>query len=265
MPDPLEVCEAAARAAGGVLRSWIGKAAVSPKGPRDLVTEADLAAQAEVESIVLGAFPHHGFVGEESAPSADRAGAAAPRWIVDPLDGTTNYVKGYPAWCTSVALAEGDDLIVGTVYDPLRDECFTARRGGGAWLNGVRVAVNPTTRLEEAVVAVSFPPQVDASAPAVRDFLAVLPHALAMRRSGSTALNLAYIASGRLDAFWVRRIQPWDVAAGLLLVAEAGGVIGPFAGGPAFRLDRPTFVAAATTDLARELSGVLPPAEDGAA
>jgi myo-inositol-1(or 4)-monophosphatase len=264
MPEPLEVCEAAARAGGRVLREWMGRAAVTAKGPRDLVTEADLAAQAEIRRIVLGAFPDHGFVGEESDPGDPSAVPGAPRWIVDPLDGTTNYVKGYPAWCTSVALAAGEHLLAGAIYDPLRDECFTAGRGAGARLNGAAIRVGPTERLDDALVAVSFPAQVDAGAPAVRDFLAVLPHALAMRRSGSTALNLAAIASGRLDAFWVRRIHPWDVAAGLLLVEEAGGVVRPFAGGPPSTLDRPSFIAAATPRLADALAEVLPPADPAA-
>jgi myo-inositol-1(or 4)-monophosphatase len=259
MPDPLAICEAAARAGGSVLQDWVGRFAVSSKGPRDFVTEADVAAQAEVQRIVLGAFPDHGFVGEESAPGGATGGAGEYRWIVDPLDGTTNYVKGIPAYCTSVALARGDELVVGAIYDPLRDECFTARAGGGAWLNGRSIVAAPTATLSEAVVAVSFPAQVDGNSPAVQDFLAVVPHALAIRRSGSSAINLAYVACGRFDAFWVRSIKSWDVAAGLLLVREAGGCVGPFATGPDFVLDTPAFISASSPRLLDELQRILPP------
>ena len=182
--DQLEVCEAAARAGGRVLKEWLGKFAVSNKGPRDLVTEADLASQREIKRIVLGAFPDHGFIGEELLPDEslsvskavgvadgdDTTGPSGLRWIVDPLDGTTNYVHGYPAYCVSVALARGDDVLVGTIYDPVREECFTARAGGGAFLNGGRIAVTRTESLSDALVAVGFPPQVTADAPAVADF-----------------------------------------------------------------------------------------------
>ena len=259
MPDPLAICEAAARAGGSVLQDWVGRFAVSSKGPRDFVTEADVAAQAEVQRIVLGAFPDHGFVGEESAPGGATGAAGEYRWIVDPLDGTTNYVKGIPAYCTSVALARGDELVVGAIYDPVRDECFTARAGGGAWLNGRSIVAAPTATLSEAVVAVSFPAQVDGSSPAVQDFLAVVPHALAIRRSGSSAINLAYVACGRFDAFWVRSIKSWDVAAGLLLVREAGGCVGPFAAGPDLVLDTPAFISASSVRLLDELQRILPP------
>jgi myo-inositol-1(or 4)-monophosphatase len=259
MPDPLAVCEAAARAGGRVLQEWIGRFAVSTKGPKDYVTEADIAAQSEVRRIVLEAFPDHGFVGEESLPGERTAGEGDYRWIVDPLDGTTNYVRGIPAYCTSVALARGNELLVGAIHDPVRDECFTAQSGGGAFLNGRPIAAAGTVALHEAVMAVSFPAHVDEASPAVRDFLAVLPEALAIRRSGSTAINLAYVACGRFDGFWVRRIHSWDVAAGLLLVSEAGGATGPFEGGGAFVLDTPAFISAATPRLLAELQRVLPP------
>jgi len=264
-PDPLAVCEHAARAAGRVLSAWRGRFTTTAKGPRDLVTEADHAAQAEVRRIVLEAFPDHGFVGEEGQ------GAAAPppfgtvghsgsgvRWIVDPLDGTTNYVHGFPAYCVSIALADGDDLVVAAIYDPLRDECFTARRGGGAFLNGVAITAPRVRAADEAVAAVSFPAHVTPDAPAVRDFLAVLPHVQAIRRTGSTALNLAYVASGRMHAFWVRRICCWDVAAGVLIAREAGCAVGGFAGhGDEVDLDAPSIIAASTPELLATLRRLL--------
>jgi len=262
-PDQLEVCAAAARAGGRVLAGWRGRFGVSQKGRRDLVTEADIAAQREIRRIVLSAFPDHGFVGEESLPEAETP-AVAPgglRWIVDPLDGTTNYVHGFPAYCVSVALARGDEILVGAIYDPERDECFTARAGGGAFLDDRPIRTGAATDPDDALVAISFPPHVTADSGAVADFLAVVPHVHSVRRTGSTAINLAYIACGRLDAFWVRRIASWDVAAGLLLVAEAGGAVGPFAGGPPGPpvLDRPVFIAAATAGLLAELQQILPP------
>lgn len=262
MPDHLDVCEAAARAGGRVLGEWRGRFGVSKKSHRDLVTEADFAAQREIRRIVLGEFPGHGFIGEEALPEAAPAppGADGLRWIVDPLDGTSNYVHGFPAYCVSVALARGDEILVGAIYDPVRDECFTARAGGGATLNGRPIRAAATTEAIEALVAVSFPPHVSVDSHAVADFLAVVPHVHSVRRTGSTAINLAYLACGRLDAFWVRRIASWDVAAGLLLVAEAGGAVGPFAGGPQgpVALDHPAFIAAATPELLDALGRLLP-------
>jgi myo-inositol-1(or 4)-monophosphatase len=264
-PDPLVVCEAAARAGGRVLGEWVGKFAATVKGPRDLVTEADHAAQREIRKIVLESFPDHGFVGEEGDAGTPPVGpghrghsGAGVRWIVDPLDGTTNYVHGFPAYCVSIALADGDELLVATIFDPLRNECFTARRGGGAFLNGARIIAPRVTAPTEAVAAVSFPAQVSVDSPAVADFLAVIPHMQSIRRTGSTALNLAYVACGRLHAFWVRRICCWDAAAGMLIAREAGCAIGGFAGqGDAIPLDDPAFIAASTPELLATLRALL--------
>jgi myo-inositol-1(or 4)-monophosphatase len=263
IPDKaLEVCEAAARAGGRVLLDWVGRFGVSNKGPRDLVTEADLASQREIRRIVLGAFPDHGFIGEESLPehaadgqpgSQHAAGGPPLRWMVDPLDGTSNYVHGFPAWCVSIALARGDQILVGTVYDPVRDECFTAQFGAGAWLNGKPIRVSGCVLLSDALVALSFPLHVSPESVAVADFLAVVPHVHSARRTGSTAINLAWLACGRLDAFWVRRIACWDVAAGLLIFSEAGGCLGGFGEGAAslesVSLENPAFIAASTREL----------------
>jgi len=265
-PDALAVCEAAARAGGRVLLDWVGRFGVSNKGPRDLVTEADLASQREIRRIVLGAFPDHGFIGEESLPehaadgqSATHPAAGGPplRWMVDPLDGTSNYVHGFPAWCVSIALARGDEILVGTVYDPVRDECFTAQLGAGAFLNGKPIAVSGCVLLSDALVALSFPPHVSPESVAVTDFLAVVPHIHSARRTGSTAINLAWLACGRLDAFWVRKIACWDVAAGLLIFSEAGGCLGGFGEGAAslewVSLDNPAFIAACTPEVLADL------------
>jgi len=260
----LQVCEAAARAGGRVLLDWVGRFGVSNKGPRDLVTEADFASQREIRRIVMEAFPDHGFVGEESLPEhADDLGAnSSLRWIVDPLDGTSNYVHGFPAWCVSVALTRGDDILVGTIHDPARDECFTAERGGGGFLNGAPIAAARTTSLADSLVAVGFPPHVAADSGAVTDFLTILPQVHSIRRTGSTALNLAWVACGRLDAFWVRSIACWDVAAGLLLVREAGGSLGGFGGARpgewTLSLEKPAFIAAASPELLTALQAHLP-------
>lgn len=261
--DPLTVCEAAARAGGRVLADWRGRFTASVKGPRDLVTEADLASQEEIRRIVLGAFPDHGFVGEEAIDGqpadVDRD---RPRWIVDPLDGTSNYVHGFPAYCVSVALARGDELLVGAIYDPMLDECFTARRGGGAWCNGSRIMARQEADPAAALVAVSFPPHVTSDSQSIFDFLAVVPHVHSIRRTGSTAINLAYVACGRLDAFWVRRIACWDVAAGLLIAREAGAAVGSFEGDledAGTRLDRPAFIVAGDSRLLAILRRILGP------
>jgi myo-inositol-1(or 4)-monophosphatase len=264
--DALQICEAAARAGGRVLLDWVGRFGVSNKGPRDLVTEADVASQREIRRIVLDAFPDHAFVGEESLPehaadghhgSHHAPGGPRLRWIVDPLDGTSNYVHGFPAWCVSVALARGDAILVGAIYDPMRDECFTAQLNAGAWLNGKAIRVSGCELLSDALVALSFPPHTTADSVAVADFLAVVPHVHSARRTGSTAINLAWLACGRLDAFWVRRIACWDVAAGLLIVREAGGRLGGFADGPAslewVSLDQPAFIAACTPEVLADL------------
>lgn len=259
----LTVCVDAARAGGRVLTDWLGRFTASSKGPRDVVTEADHASQLEIRRILLGAFPEHGFIGEESSAAERQAGGAGLRWIVDPLDGTSNYVHGFPAYCVSIGLARGDDLLVAAIYDPLHDELFTARRGGGATCNGRPITAARKTDPVEALVAVSFPPQVTKESQAVADFLAVVPHVYAVRRTGSTALNLAYIACGRLDAFWVRRIACWDVAAGLLIAREAGAVIGSFSGDTStpVSLADPAFIVACSPVLFAELQRLLPPAD----
>ncbi|MGA0038791.1 MAG: inositol monophosphatase family protein [Pirellulales bacterium] len=264
--EHLRVCEEAARAGAEVLQSWRGRFAVSSKGPRDLVTEADLASQTEIRRLVESAFPGYGFEGEETLPEASRIEEHhAVRWVVDPLDGTTNYVHGYPAYCVSVALAEGDRVLVGAIYDPVSNECFTARAGHGAWLNGNPIHATATEDPGEALAAISFPAQSTRESLAVRDFVAVLPHLRAVRRSGSSALNLAYLAAGRLDAFWARRIASWDVAAGLLLVQEAGGVTAPLIPpgqpggevGETVPLANPAFLAASTPKLLVTLRDVM--------
>jgi myo-inositol-1(or 4)-monophosphatase len=257
-PEFIKTCEEAARAGGAVLLDWQGKFNVREKGVADLVTEADLASQEKIRSILLGKFPDHAFIGEEDT-SHEEAEKLAPdqfRWICDPLDGTTNYVHALPLFSVSIALEQAGQVIVGTVLDPVHDECFSAVRGGGAFLNGSPIQTSRVDTLSEALAAASFSPRVDADSPQIAQFLAVLQKSQAVRRLGSAALNLAYLASGRLDAYWASSVKTWDVAAGILLLEEAGGVLSGIDGGP-FDLAEPRFAASAGEKLHAELLDAL--------
>lgn len=250
MTDYLTVCEQAARAGGQVLRDWAGRFTVREKGRSDLVTEADLAAQAAIREILLGAYPEHGFLGEEGD---DRDSAVDGfRWIVDPLDGTTNYVHGVPQFAVSVALERQGDLLAATVYDPTAEECFTASAGAGARLNGTPISVSSVEAFSKALVAVSFPTNLTRQSPDIAAFIEVLLDSQAIRRMGSAALNLAYVAAGRFDACFATDTKSWDVAAGWLLVREAGGLVTDFRAQPA-TLSPARFAAAANSRLHSEL------------
>lgn len=253
MADFLTISERAARAGGQVLLDWQGKFSAVEKGPRDLVTQADLASQQVIRQILLDAFPEHGFLGEETLPEQPMtSGRHEYRWIVDPLDGTVNYVHRLQNFSVSVALERVRQVIVGAVFDPVIDECYTAVAGEGAWLNGQRLRCSNCRRLNEALVAFSLPANVTRGSHEITRLIEVLHSAQATRRLGSAALNLCYLAAGRLDGYWATSCKSWDVAAGVLMVQEAGGVVTDI-DGAAFDVDRATFVAAATPDLHREL------------
>jgi myo-inositol-1(or 4)-monophosphatase len=245
----LTVCEQA-RAGGEILQAWAGKFTVREKGPADLVTEADLASQEAVRQVVLGAFPQHVFLGEETPCDARPEGEFC--WVVDPLDGTTNYVHGVPEYCVSVALERQGQLLAAAVFNPVCDDCFTAAAGGGARLNGRPIQTSDCREMSKAVVAASFPPGVRRDAAEVQQFLAVLTAAQSVRRTGSAALNLCYVAAGRFDAYWTTCTKPWDVAAGLLILQEAGGVTTDLTG-QSIDLFNPKIVVAATAELAAEI------------
>ena len=233
MPDfahLLEVAEAAARAGAVELLLWRDKFTAREKSARDLVTDADLASQKAVAAIIRREFPDHGFLGEES-PDPEQLKRSSC-WIVDPLDGTTNYVHGFPFYAVSVAVAHEGQLAAGAVFDPMANECFTAARGLGARLNGQPISVSKVTSLDQSLVAVSFPPHPTPNDPDILAFLRVSPECQAIRRTGSAAINLAYVACGRLDAHWAHSIHSWDSAAGVLLIEEAGGIVTSFNGGP---------------------------------
>lgn len=249
-----EVCQRAARAAGAVLLDWAGRFSVREKGPSDLVTEADLAAQETIREILLGEFPEHGFLAEENEDIVSQSSDC--RWIVDPLDGTMNYVHRMPNFAVSIALERQGELVVGTVFDPSNGECYSAVKGQGAFLNGRRLAVSGVTTLDEALVAVSFAAHVHRDDPAIAQFVDVMLRAQGIRRMGSSALNLCYLAAGRFDGYWSKATKIWDIAAGALLVSEAGGVITDFGGGP-LAVDKPQFIAAATPQMHKELRELL--------
>jgi myo-inositol-1(or 4)-monophosphatase len=230
------------------------------KAPKDLVTQADFASQKLARDLIREAFPHHRFIGEEDDQLDGPLGAPACMtddcWIVDPLDGTLNYVRQMPNYSVSVALARAGEVLVGTVYDPVLDECFSAESGRGAFLNGARINPSLCSQLDQALVAASLPSDVARNSPEIQQFIEVIYRAQAIRRLGSAALSLCYVACGRLDAYWATCVKSWDVAAGQLLVREAGGTLTRPDGTP-FRLDQPQFAAAATTDLHQQLIDCL--------
>lgn len=249
----LSVAAEAARAAGRILQDWAGRFTVSEKGPADLVTEADVASQAAIHEILHTRFPDHGFLGEEglnSSPDAEY------RWIIDPLDGTSNYVHRFPYYAVSIGLARRGKLVAGVILDPTRGEMFSAALGHGATLDGRPIRSSRFDRLNQAMVIASFPPGVRADSEPIKRFLNVLGHAQTIHRSGSAALNLAYVAAGRLDGFWSSSLKPWDIAAGALIVAEAGGRVTKMDGGP-LDIAVPDLLSTNGTGIHEELSKLL--------
>jgi myo-inositol-1(or 4)-monophosphatase len=190
------------------------------KGEFDLVTEADRASEALIVRRLAELYPDHSVVAEEGGGQAT---SSEFRWYVDPVDGTTNFAHGFPVYNVTLALERGDELIAGVVFDPTRGEMFSAERGGGAYLNGQRLRVSPVDRLEETLVATGFPSRRRHLNVNVHFYyqLSMLSHGV--RRAGAAAIDLAYVAAGRLDVFWEFGLNPWDMAAGVLLIEEAGG------------------------------------------
>jgi len=249
-----DVAEAAARAAGDILRRWSGRVRAREKGRADLVTEADVESQDCIEQRLCSEFPEFGFLGEESSLTHGLANRPfeRPLWIVDPLDGTTNFVHGLPAFCVSIALWDQDGGVLGVIYDPSRDEMFRAERGLGGSCNGDSLRTSNCVQLDHALVAVGFTPFAGPSSPDVGQFLRLVERCPAVRRWGSAALNLAYVACGRLDAFWSSSVRAWDFAAGAVLMAEAGGRVTTPAGAP-ISLSDPHILASATTELSDQI------------
>ncbi len=266
MADYLRFCEQTAREAGVVLMEKFGKVVAREKGPADLVTEADFASQELVMKRVNEIYPDHLIVGEESVTGASQGGKAeggdsAPlggkgaRWIIDPLDGTANFVHRVPHFAVSLALELEGKLEAATIFNPARDESFTAAAGQGARLNEEPIRTSGETQAAQALVAVGFPPASFESED-LTAFLRALPVCQGMRRTGSAALNMAFVACGRFDAVWSYGTSIWDMAAGVLIVQEAGGVVSDPDGGPV-DLETGRFLASATESLHQQLLDVL--------
>jgi myo-inositol-1(or 4)-monophosphatase len=226
----LSTAIAAARAAGQVLRQALDQPrATRLKGPHDLVTDADLAAQQAIVEVIRNRFPEHGFLGEEQLSVASESPYS---WIIDPLDGTTNYAHQFPFFCVSIALHKENEQQVAVVYDPVRDHLFTAERGGGAYLGKQRLRVSGTKTLSEALVGQDWARGKTARAATLERATRLMPLIMTLRSAGSAVLGLTYVAAGWLDAYYHLSLAPWDSAAASLLICEAGGVITDLKGHP---------------------------------
>jgi myo-inositol-1(or 4)-monophosphatase len=236
--------EEAARIGAAVLEDWRTRFSVREKAHADLVTEADHASQQAIRDYIGARFPDHAFLGEEDPEAkAGRVSADTPTWIVDPLDGTANYVHDVPAYCVSVGLLVAGTPAVGAVYDPRQAEMFSAASGQGATLNGKPLRVSAIDELRRALLATGFPPDPECQERNLKWWRVFTGKAQALRRTGSTALNLAYVAAGRFDGYWAFDNYAWDVAAGIVVVREAGGIV-TCADGSAADTFRPDIVAA---------------------
>jgi len=229
--DYLETAIDLCRAAGDILNYYADRdKLVEFKGHANLVTIADKKSEELIIGGILSRYPSHSILAEESG--ATQSGAPV-KWIIDPLDGTTNFAHGYPFYCVSIAVEEKGEIVCGAVYDPVREEMFSAARGAGAYRNGERLKVSNVDRLSQALLITGFPynfrERLDT---VIRQFGKFLVASQAVRRGGSAALDLCYVASGRLDGFWELYLQPWDTAAGHVILEEAGGRVTDFKGGP---------------------------------
>ena len=231
MHPVLNIAIRAARRAGSIInRATLegGALNVRSKQVNDFVTQVDQASEQAIMETVRKAYPEHGFLCEESGSTG---GDAEVVWIIDPLDGTTNFIHGFPQYCVSIAVRSRGALAHAVVYDPVRNELFTASRGRGAFLNDRRIRVSKATRLTEALVGTGFPfKELTRLELYTRQLQTLMKTCAGVRRAGAAALDLAYVACGRLDAFWELGLSPWDMAAGALLIAEAGGLVGDLTG-----------------------------------
>jgi myo-inositol-1(or 4)-monophosphatase len=229
--DYLETAMDLCRAAGDILDYYAGREKlVEFKGQANLVTIADKKSEELIISGILDRYPSHSILAEESGVTQP---GATIQWIIDPLDGTTNFAHGYPFYCVSIAVEEMGEVRCGAVYDPVRQEMFTASRGGGAYCNGERLRVSDVHRLSQALLITGFPYNFRESLETIIDqFRNFLVASQAVRRGGSAALDLCYVAAGRLDGFWELNLQAWDTAAGRIILEEAGGRVTDFRGGP---------------------------------
>jgi myo-inositol-1(or 4)-monophosphatase len=226
----LKVAEEIAREAGALLLEMFENGvAFELKGEFDLVTKADKASEKLIVERLKAHFPEHGIVAEEGG---GHESTSEYRWYVDPVDGTTNFAHGYPMWNVTLALEKGDEMIAGVIFDPTRNEMFRAGRGAGAYLNGRQIRVSGARRLEDSLVSTGFPTGNRAKNPNIHFYHQLAMSTHGVRRGGSAAIDLAYVACGRLEAFWEFGLKPWDLAAGRLLVQEAGGAVSDMVGQP---------------------------------
>jgi myo-inositol-1(or 4)-monophosphatase len=234
MHPMLNTAVKAARKAGSIINRAsldVDLVKVASKGPSDFVTEVDRAAEQAIVDILLKAYPDHAILAEESGASGD----SEYTWIIDPLDGTTNFIHGFPQYAVSIALRHREHVTQAVVFDPTRNELFTASRGRGAFLNERRIRVSRRTKLSECLIGTGFPfRSFEHLDEYVRMFRSVTEHTAGIRRPGAAALDLAYVAAGRLDGFWEIGLSPWDMAAGSLLILEAGGLVSDFKGEAAY-------------------------------
>ena len=239
MHPMLNIAVKAARRAGSIInRAALDRTQLEIRAKRanDFVTQVDRSAESAIIDIVRQAYPDHAILGEESGalegkPAAGAAAKAEYRWIIDPLDGTTNFIHGFPQYCVSVALQHRGVIEHGVVYDPSKNELFTASRGRGAFLDDRRVRVTKCTNLKDALVGTGFPfKELSRLDLYMKQLKLIMQTSAGVRRAGAAALDLAYVAAGRLDAFWELGLSPWDMAAGALLIQEAGGLVGDLSG-----------------------------------
>lgn len=217
----------AVKEGGAVLIQHFGKVkSIDYKGEINLVTEVDRQSEQKIVSIIKDKYPDHSILAEETG---DSGGSSPFKWIIDPLDGTTNYAHSYPCFCVSLAIEYEGEVIYGAVYDPMREEIFTAEKGDGAYVNGKIIKVSSTQELNHSLLCTGFPYDIrDDIESNILNFRNFLMKSQAVRRDGSAALDLCYVAAGRFDGFWEQKLFPWDVAAGSLLITEAGGKLSNF-------------------------------------
>jgi myo-inositol-1(or 4)-monophosphatase len=260
MHPMLNIAVKAARRAGSIINRAAldrSKLEIHSKRANDFVTQVDKAAEAAIIEIIRQAFPDHAILGEESGALEGKPGGKADyRWIIDPLDGTTNFIHGFPQYCVSIGLQHRGAIEHGVIYDPSKNELFTASKGSGAFLDDRRIRVTKCANLKDALVGTGFPfkemTRLDLYS---RQLKEIMQTASGVRRAGAAALDLAYVAAGRLDAFWEMGLSPWDMAAGALMVKEAGGLVGDLSG-EANYLESGD-IAAATPKVFPQLLGAL--------
>ncbi len=231
------------RDAGQILLEKFGrKIKITKKREIDLVTEADLASEALIIERIKSYYPKHSILAEEAGNAVVIGDGGSWKWIIDPLDGTTNYAHGYPCFCVTIALEHEGEIVLGVTFDPTRDELFAAEKGCGATLNGKPIRVSETEMLGDSLIVTGFPYDFKDRPDFARHLNRFLIESRGIRRDGSAAIDMAYVACGRFDGFWEEGLNPWDVAAGKLLIEEAGGIVSNYDGSP-FSIYKPPICA----------------------